>query len=119
MSAASVSAASVVVPATDNSLTLPLIVTIAVAILALVAIALYVRRRRLAGRLDRVSASASAVSATGVLVSALLVSIALGNAAAASAAPPADGPSHQVVNTTVDGTAPVSDQLDGFQLPTE
>lgn len=113
-------AVAAAVPAAGNASILPLALTIALAVVALAGIALYVRRQRLAGRLNGVTTSASVVSAAGVLVSALLVSVTLGSAAAATASTPPSVPSvQQSVNTSPDGTAPVGGDLDGFQLPTE
>jgi hypothetical protein len=114
-------AVAAAVPAAENASIFPLALTIALAVVALAGIALYVRRQRLAGRLNGVTTSASVVSAAGVLVSALLVSVTLGSAAAATASTPPSVPSsvQQSVNISVDGTAPVGDDLDGFQLPTE
>jgi hypothetical protein len=118
---ASMTAVAAAVPAAENASIFPLALTIALAVVALAGIALYVRRQRLAGRLNGVTTSASVVSAAGVLVSALLVSVTLGSAAAATASTPPSVPSsvQQSVNISVDGTAPVGDDLDGFQLPTE
>ncbi|MET0806441.1 MAG: hypothetical protein ABWX98_05005, partial [Lacisediminihabitans sp.] len=61
------------------------------------------RRARRAGRLTRVSATASGVSAVGIIASALLLTVAFGGAATATAAP----------------SSPVSGQLSGYQLPTK
>lgn len=100
------------VPAANNAITLPLVLTIALATVALLGIAVYVRRARRAGRLTGATATASGVSAGGVVASALLVAIALGGASAASAdsSTPPSAPSMQ---------APPSDNLSGYQLPTE
>ncbi|MET4782340.1 hypothetical protein [Glaciihabitans sp. UYNi722] len=101
------------VPAAHTAITLPLVLTVALATVALVGVAVYVRRARRNGRLTGVTATASGVSAAGILASALLVSVALGSAGAASASTPtqhSDTPSVQ---------APVSDDLSGYQLTTE
>ncbi len=105
-------AALTAVPAATNAITLPLVVTIAVATVALMGIAVYVRRARQAGSLTGTTAAASGVSAAGILVSALLVSIALGGATAATADSPTNGGVSSSVHT------PTSD-LGGYQLPTE
>ncbi|MCU1507648.1 MAG: hypothetical protein QOG18_2316 [Microbacteriaceae bacterium] len=103
------------VPAAANAITTPLVLTVALATVALSAIAFYVRRRRLAGQLNRTTVSASAISATGVLVSAMLVTIALGNVSVAEATP--TGTPSVVSTSTV--VPPISDDLSGYQLPTE
>lgn len=77
-----------VVPATTAAMNLPMMFTVALASIALVMIAVYVRRARRAGRLNHVTALASGVSAAGILVSALAVTLIVGGATAASAAPP-------------------------------
>jgi len=97
-------------PAAD-AITLPLVLTVAAATVALVAIALYVRRVRRAGKMNGVTATASGVTAAGVLASALLVSVVLGNATAASA----DAP--KPADTSSFSTP--SNDLTGPQLPTE
>ena len=71
-----------------DAITLPLVLTVAFATVALVGIAVYVRRARRANTLTGVTALASGVSAAGVLVSALVVGVAFGSATAASAATP-------------------------------
>ncbi len=98
------------VPAANNAITLPLVLTVALATVALVGIAVYVRRLRRDGRLTGGNATASGVSAAGILASALLVSVALGSVSAASASTSRkDAPS---VRT------PASSGLSGYQLPT-
>lgn len=101
------------VPAANNAITPPLVLTVALATVALAGIAVYVRRMRRNGRLTGVNATASGVSAAGILASALLVSVALGSVGAASAStspPQSDAPSVPI---------PISDDLSGYQLPTE
>ena len=93
-----------------NAMTLPLVLTVALAAVALVGIAVYIRRARRAGTLTGVNAAASGVTAAGVLVSALLVSVALGSATAASAETPAPGSV---------AASHVPTDLGGFQLPTK
>jgi hypothetical protein len=104
-------AALVAVPAATNAITLPLVLTVTLATVAMLGIAIYVRRVRRDGRLTGVTAAASGVSAAGILVSALLVSVALGGATAATASP-ATTPSSVTVQS------PTGD-LSGYQLPTE
>lgn len=103
------------VPQGANAIILPIVVTLVLATAVLAGIALYVRRQRLAGHLNGVNTSASAVSATGVLLSALLISVALGNASIASATP---APSAPASSSTV-VVLPIPTDLDGIQLPTE
>ncbi len=79
-------AALTAVPAVTDAFTLPLVLTVACATVALVGIAVYVRRARRANTLSAVTALASGVSAAGVLVCALVVGVAFGSATAASAA---------------------------------
>lgn len=101
--------------ATD-AITLPLVLTVGLATVALVAIAVFVRRSRRTGRLTGVTAAASGVSAAGILASALLVSIALGGATAASA----DVSPVPAVNTVHSPVGPpTTGDLSGPQLPTE
>ena len=111
--------------AATDAITLPLVLTVSLATVALVAIAVYVRRSRRTGRLTGVTAAASGVSAAGILVSALLVSVALGGSAVAAAdtvsptgpLPNTTGTSVGVVSPTVD--PPTTGDLSGPQLPTE
>ncbi len=111
-------AALAAAPTATDAITLPLVVTVACATVALLAIAVYVRRLRRTGRLTGVTAAASGVSATGILVSALLVGVALGSATGASASvAPVTTVVPAVQSPGVD--APVSGELSGFQLPTE
>jgi len=100
------------VPAATPVITLPLVLTVALATAALMGIAVYVRRMRRNGRLSGVTATASGVSAAGILASALLVSVALGSAGAASAATPTP-------ESDVTSTPSITDDLSGYQLPTE
>jgi hypothetical protein len=107
--------AALSVAPTAPAITAPIVITVALATVVLIGIAVYVRRARRSGSLSGVNATASGVSAAGVLVSALLVSVALGNAAAASATEVQPGaPTVQVQVTD----QPTND-LDGLQLPTE
>ena len=101
-------------PAAD-AITLPLVLTVAAATVALVMIALFVRRARRGGTLTGVAATASGVSAAGVLASALLVGTIISGAttASAEAAPPADTSSFSSSFTSP------SNDLSGPQLPTE
>ncbi len=98
------------VPVATNAITLPLVLTVALATVALVGIALYVRRARLAGNLTGVTALASGVSAAGILVSALIATVIVGGATAASA------DSHPAPSSSVSSPANV---LSGYQLPTK
>ena len=108
-------ATNAALPQAANAILLPIVVTVVLATAVLAGIALYVRRQRLAGHLNGVNASASAVSATGVLLSALLISVALGNASIASATP---APTAPASNSTV-VVLPIPTDLDGIQLPTK
>ncbi len=112
--------------AATDAITLPLVLTVSLATVALVAIALYVRRSRRAGRLTGVIAAASGVSAAGILASALLVTVALGGSVVASADTGSQsglpsngttGPSVVEVSPTLD--PPTTGDLSGPQLPTE
>ena len=112
--------------AATDAITLPLVLTVSFATVALVAIAVFVRLSRRAGRLTGVIAAASGVSAAGILVSALLVSVALGGSTVASAAdaspsgipqPGITGSSSVIVSPTVD--PPTTGDISGPQLPTE
>ena len=112
--------------AATDAITLPLVLTVFLATVALVAIAVFVRRSRRAGRLTGVTAAASGVSAAGILACALLVSVALGGSAVASAKdaspsgipqPDVTGSSAVVVPPTAD--PPTTGDLSGPQLTTE
>jgi hypothetical protein len=112
--------------AATDAITLPLVLTVSLATIALVAIAVYVRRSRRAGRLTGVTAAASGVSAAGILASALLVSVALGGSAVAAAdtvsstgSPQPDVSSTSVVVVSPTAGPPTSGDLSGPQLPTE
>jgi hypothetical protein len=98
-------AALTAVPAATDAFTLPLVLTVAIATVALVVIAVYVRRARRSHTLTGVTALASGVSAAGVLVSALVIGVAFGSATAATAAPL---PAHELTST-----------VSGYQLPTK
>lgn len=108
-------AVSAALPPAANAVVLPVVVTVVLATAVLAGIAFYVRRQRLAGHLNGVNASASAVSATGVLLSALLISIALGNASVASATPAPSAPASDIPAVVL----PIPTDLDGIQLPTK
>ena len=104
---------------TDDSavlhmIAMPLSVTIIVAVLALVAVAVYVRSLRTSARLTVVNGGLSALGAALVLAAALFISVSLGNVSAATAAttssPTSIAPAAAVL--------PITDNLDGFQLPT-
>jgi hypothetical protein len=119
-------AALAAAPAAIDAITLPLVLTVSFATVALVAIAVFVRRARRTGPLTRVTAAASGVSAAGILASALLVSVALGGSTVASAdtvsgtgapQPGSSDSSVTVVSPTID--PPTTDDLSGPQLPTE
>jgi hypothetical protein len=97
-------AALTAVPAVTDVITLPLVLTVAFATVALVGIAVYVRRARRNHSLSGVTALASGISAAGVLVSALVVGLAFGSATAASAAPASP--------------SSFSSNVSGYQLPT-
>ncbi len=95
---------------------LPIVVTVAIATVVLVGIAVYVRHARRVGTLRGVNAVASGVSAAAVLASALLVSVAIGSTATASATEIRHG-APAIVH--VQHSDLPSDDLDGLQLPTE
>lgn len=109
-------------PATD-AITLPLVLTVALATVALVAIAVSVRRMRQTARLTGVTAAASGVSVFGILVSALLVSVALGNASIASASDAATGGDQIAIHSpgqlSPQPAPPTTGDLSGPQLPTK
>ena len=117
--------------AATDAITLPLVLTVSLATVALVAIAVYVKRSRRTGRLTGVTAAASGVSAAGILVSALLVSVALGGSAVAAAdtvsptGSPVRSTSGSSVVVVTPSTMPPSidppttGDLSGPQLPTE
>ncbi|HEU4848938.1 MAG TPA: hypothetical protein VFS93_00850 [Terrimesophilobacter sp.] len=110
---------------------LPFIITLAIAVVALVGIAVAVRRLRFAGTLNLSNASISAAAASLVLAGALLASVAVGAADPAAAAAPGESGGRSVVDDSVpfvpaesnvpdDGYLPVEiEDLEGFQLPTE
>lgn len=97
-----------------HTIAMPLSVTILVAVLALVAVAVHVRRLRTSARLTVVNGGLSAIGATLVLAAALLISVSLGNVPAATAAT-TSGPASIAPAAA---TLPITDDLDGFQLPT-
>ena len=97
-----------------HTIAMPLSVTIIVAVLALAAVAVYVRRLRTSARLTVVNGGLSAIGATLVLAAALFISISLGNVSAATAET-ASGPASIAPAAA---TLPITDDLDGFQLPT-
>jgi hypothetical protein len=103
------------VPAAADAITVPLVLTVALATVALGLIALYIRRRRLAGQLNGTTVSAGVISAAGVLVSAMLIIIALGTVPVAVAT---TTPAPSVVPHS-DVVPPISEDLSGYQLPTE
>lgn len=112
-------ALSPVVPAITSALTLPLVLTVAIATVALVGIAVFVRRARRAGSLTGLLALASGVSAAGILVSALVVTLIVGGASAASAdstAPAVTTVSGSSVSNSVASPVAVPD---GYQLETK
>lgn len=87
-----------------SATTLLLVLTVALAAVALGGIAVWVRRARRNGRLDRTQAAASGISAAGVLAIAIMIAASFATPSIASATQP-------------DPSAP-SDVLSGFQLPT-
>ena len=97
-----------------HTIALPLSVTIIIAVLALAAVAVYVRRLRTSARLTVVNGGLSAIGATLVLAAAMFISISLGNVSAATA-DTASGPASIAPAVA---TLPITDNLDGFQLPT-
>ena len=97
-----------------HMIAMPLSVTIIVAVLALAAVAVYVRRLRTSARLTVVNGGLSAVGAALVLAAALFISVSLGNVSAATAATISGTASIAPAATTL----PITDDLDGFQLPT-
>ncbi len=117
------SAALSIAPASMAGINLPFVVTLAIAVAALVAIAVTVRRLRFAGNLTVSNASISAAAASLVLAAALLASVAVG---AASPAAADDQPgihedaASSETTAPADGYLPVEiEGLEGFQLPTK
>lgn len=106
------------VPAAAEAIIFPLLLTIGLATVALAAVAVYLRRLRFSGRLSGINGSASAACAALVLAAALFVSVSLGNAPAALAnTVVSQSPAAAVQTPTAQPV--VSDDLDGFQLPTK
>ena len=101
-------------PAALSAIAIPLSVTIVVAMLALATVAVYVRRLRTSARLTVLNGGASALGAALVLAVALFISVWLGNASPAIAATTTGSAS----STPAAATLPITDDLDGFQLPT-
>lgn len=106
-------AALSVAPATNFAISVPFVVTLVLAIAALVAIAIHLRALRRSGRLTAASGSVGAVGAALVLAGALLVCVSVSAPAASALA--------ATVAPAVQATTPpaISEDLDGFQLPTE
>lgn len=105
-------------PAAFSGVNLPLLVTLVIAVTALVCIAVTVRRLRTTNNLTLSNASISAAAASLVLAAALLASVAVGAAAPASAT--------SWVDDAIRPPAPVTDfqpveieGLEGLQLPTK
>ncbi len=97
---------------------LPLLVTLAIAVTALVCIAVTVRRLRTTNDLTLSNASLSAAAASLVLAAALLASVAVGAAAPAAATVGVDDAIRPPV-TTHDFQPVEIEGLEGLQLPTE
>jgi hypothetical protein len=119
-------AALSVAPASMAGINLPFVATLAIAVIALVCIAVAVRRLRLADNLTLSNASISAAAASLVLAGALLASVAVGAAGPAAAAdhdqPGVPDRPEASIETTVpaDTYLPVEiEGLEGLQLPTE
>jgi hypothetical protein len=111
-------AALSVAPATTDIFTVPFLATLALSVVALVGIAVYLRRLRTTGRLTAASGSVGAASAALVLAVSLLVTVSIGPAA------PAVAQDSTTATETVEPAAPVYqpidiDALEGFQLPTK
>lgn len=105
-------------PATLAGVNLPLLATLAIAVVALICIAVTVRRLRLTNDLTLSNASISAAAASLVLAAALLGSVAVGATDAASATAGVDDAVHPPV--TITDLQPVEiEGLEGLQLPTE
>jgi hypothetical protein len=113
-------AALMAVPAVSDAIPFPLVLTVALATVALVGIALFVRLARRSGRLTGVTATASGVSAAGIIASAILVLVSFGGATSASAAPMTSHGSSSV-ESPAGTTAPLAspDGPSGYQLPTK
>ncbi|MBK4346560.1 hypothetical protein [Lacisediminihabitans changchengi] len=92
------------VPAVSAAFTVPLMLTVALATVSLVVIAVIVRNARRDRGLTPASAVASGVSAVGIVMSALALSLAVGGAASA---------------TTASSTTPGSSLPSGYQLSTK
>lgn len=101
-------------PRVLSTITVPLTLTIALASLALVGVAVYVRRRRTTATLGPLNGGASVLTAVLVLAAALFISVSLGNAQMATAATGTTG-----VTAPTLAQLPITDDLDGFQLPTK
>lgn len=103
-----------VAPTTTGVFTLPFLVTLAIAIVALVGIAVYLRRLRTAGNLTLANGSIGGASAALVLAGALLASVSLGVAS------PAVAENTNAITPVAPVYQPiVIEGLEGFQLPTE
>ncbi len=102
--------------AATDAITLSPVLTVALAAVALVAIAVLIRHSRRNGRLAGMTAAASGVLAAGILMSAMLVSIALGGVTVAT---PGEGHSTAVVAPAATLDQPTTGDLSGPQLPTE
>jgi len=115
-------AALMAVPAAPDAIPFPLVLTVALATVALVGIARYVRLARHSARLTGVTATASGVSAAGIIASALLLLVSFGGAASASASAAQTTPSASSSVESPAGTvAPLapSDDPGGYQLATK
>ncbi len=113
-------AALTAVPAASDANPFPLVLTVALAAVALGGIALFARAARRDGHLTGVTATASGVSAAGVIVSALLILVSFGGASAASAVATTPAGSSAIESTanTVTSLQPSGDPS-GYQLPTK
>lgn len=112
-----------VTPATQDIFTVPFFATLVIAIVALVGIAVYLRRLRTAGSLTLANGSIGGASAALVLAIALLVTVSVSPVTPALA---------QDTNSSTDSVEPAApayqppayqpidiEGLEGFQLPTK
>lgn len=112
-------ALSTVVPAAFDLIPLPLVLTVALATVALVGLALSVRLARASGRLTGATATASGVTAAGIIASSLLLLVAFAGTPAVFPAPTGLLAPASVQSPAISGPAPASDDLSGYQLPTK
>lgn len=105
-------------PMLMDTISLPLLIALAIAAVVLVAIAARMRRLRTAGGLTLANTSVGGASAALVVAATILASMSLGVTTPASAHGPAQtGPASGSVGQSYQPIA--INELEGFQLPTE